>query len=119
MNRRIVLSALSLPICLLLCGCLVMHDNQEKTTGKYVSETTMAQIQPGKTTAGWVKSILGEPSAVDKVDSNSEIWKYSYTEQKESNGAVFLIFAGTTKKEKKGTAFVEFKDGVVTNHWRG
>src|SRR4051794_35669102 len=76
MNRRIVLSALSLPICLLLCGCLVMRQNEEKTTGNYVAKSTIAQIQPGKTTAGWVKSILGEPSAVDKIGPNSEIWKY-------------------------------------------
>jgi hypothetical protein len=41
------------------------------------------------------------------------------TEKKEGSGAIFLIFGGTSSKEKSGTAFVELKDGVVTNKWRG
>ena len=37
----------------------------------------------------------------------------------ESSTAVFLLFGGSDKKETNGTAFVELKDGVVTNKWRG
>ena len=106
-------------VSLALCGCLVTSSNNEKVTGNYVSENTFSQIEPGKTTAGWVKATLGDPSEKKTVpESNSEVWKYQYTEVKEGNGAIFLIFGGSSKKEKQGTAFVEIKDGVVTNKWR-
>ena len=111
---------LSILICILLSGCLVMSQNTEKVTGKYVADNTFNQIEPGKTTAGWVKATLGDPSETTDVnETHSQIWKYNYTLRKEGNGAIFLIFGGQNVKEKDGTAFVEIKDGVVTNKWRG
>ena len=113
------------PVCICLVaalagGCLVSASSNEKRTGNYVADSTFSQIEPGKTSAGWVKATLGEPDTKEKVaDSNSEIWKYSYTEKKESSGAVFLLFGGSDRKEKTGHAFVEIKDGVVVNKWRG
>src|SRR5690242_17068379 len=86
-------------------GCLVASDNSHKRTGNYVPESTFSQIEPGKTSAGWVKATLGEPDSKDKVESTgSEIWKYSYTEKQESSGAVFLLFAGHDTKETNGHA---------------
>jgi outer membrane protein assembly factor BamE (lipoprotein component of BamABCDE complex) len=112
-------------LCIIVCaalaaGCLVSASSNEKRSGNYVADSTFSQIEPGKTSAGWVKATLGEPDSKEKVDaSNSEIWKYSYTEKKESSGAVFLLFGGSDRKEKTGHAFVEIKDGVVVNKWRG
>jgi outer membrane protein assembly factor BamE (lipoprotein component of BamABCDE complex) len=105
---------------LFLSGCLVMSDSKEKTEGKYIAEDTFAQIEPGKTTASWVKATLGDPSSRSKDDaSGDEIWKYNYTQIKEGSGAIFLIFGGTSRKENAGTAFIEFKNGLVTRKWRG
>ena len=117
MNARYALAALSL--CLsLLSGCLVAHSSDQHISGNYVPDTTFDRIEAGKTTAAWVKATLGEPSSKDKVDENSEVWKYSYTEKKESSGAVFLIFGGSDTSEKQRAAYVEMKDGVVKNKWR-
>jgi outer membrane protein assembly factor BamE (lipoprotein component of BamABCDE complex) len=111
---------LSILVCIVLAGCLVTSHNEEKVQGKYVAEATFDQIKPGKTSAGWVKATLGEPSEVTHVDaSQSEVWKYAYTVRKEGGGAIFLIFGGHNVKERPYTAFVEIKDGVVTNKWRG
>ena len=104
--------------CLLLTGCLVMSNREEKITGNYVAATTFDQIEPGTTTAAWVKSTLGDPSETTKVEGTTEIWKYKYSERKESQGAIFLIFGGNNVKERPGTAYVEMKDGVVTKKWR-
>jgi outer membrane protein assembly factor BamE (lipoprotein component of BamABCDE complex) len=105
--------------CMLLCGCLVMANHQEKVEGNYVAPATFDQIEPGKTTAAWVKSTLGEPTEKTKVEGGAnEIWKWRYTERKESQGAIFLIFGGNNVKERPQTAFVEIKDGVVVNKWR-
>src|SRR5215212_8568137 len=96
--------------CLMLSGCLVMSQKEQKMEGNFVADNTFAQIESGKTTAAWIKSTLGEPTEKTKVDgTTSEIWKYKYTERQESNGAIFLIFGGSNVKELRGTAFVEMK----------
>ena len=100
-------------------GCLVAHSSNQHVTGNYVPPSTFDRIEPGKTSAAWVKATLGEPSSKETAGVNTEVWKYSYTEQKESSGAIFLIFGGSDKKEQQRVAYVEIKDGMVTNKWRG
>ena len=100
-------------------GCLVSADSSQHRSGTYVSDETMRQIEPGKTSSGWVRATLGPPTKVDKLDGSGELWKYTDTEKKESSGAVFLIFAGHDKKETSGTVFIEVRDGVVARTWRG
>jgi hypothetical protein len=99
-------------------GCLVSSDTQQTHAGVNVPETTFAQIQPGKTTVGWVQATLGEPTSKTNADGDV-VWKYTYTERTDSSGALFLIFGGHSSTESSKTAYVEFKDGVVVNKWRG
>ena len=106
-------------VLMALSGCLVAGSASEKRTGKYVADTTFSQIEPGKTTAGWVLATLGEPDKKTPADNGVEVWQWCYSEVRENSTAVFLIFAGSNNKETTGTAFVELKDGVVTNKWRG
>jgi hypothetical protein len=103
---------------LALGGCLVAGNSETKRTGTDVPESTFSQIQPGKTTVGWVQATLGEPTTKSKVDDH-EVWKYSYTVRTDNSGAIFLIFGGHSTDEKTHNAFVEFKDGLVINKWRG
>jgi outer membrane protein assembly factor BamE (lipoprotein component of BamABCDE complex) len=100
-------------------GCLVSSTNHDKVEGNYVPENTFDRIKAGETTSGWVKATLGEPSSKEKVENGDEVWKYSYTEVHEGSGAIFLIFGGSDRKEKQRNAYVEFKEGVVSNKWRG
>ena len=117
MNRGHIVIVL---VGLFLTGCLVSSSNEQHVSGNYVADSTFSRIEPGKSTAAWVKATLGDPSEKTEVkESNSEVWKYKYTEHQDSNGAIFLIFGGSSSKEKSGTAFVEIKDGIVTNKWRG
>src|SRR5204863_847582 len=100
--RRIGLFAFIVAVSL-LSGCLVSATSNEKRTGNYVPESTFSQIELGKTSAGWVQATLGEPSSKNKVEAtDTEIWKYSYTERKDSSGAVFLLFGGHDSKETTG-----------------
>jgi outer membrane protein assembly factor BamE (lipoprotein component of BamABCDE complex) len=100
-------------------GCLVTSDSSEHRSGNYVADSTFDQIRPGKTTEGWVDATLGKPTSVSHLADGTDIWKYSYTERRDSSGAVFLIFGGSSSSEKTHTAFVEIKDGIVRNAWRG
>ncbi|HEX4795307.1 MAG TPA: outer membrane protein assembly factor BamE [Humisphaera sp.] len=122
--RRISISRALISISLMgslvfLTGCLVSASSDQRRSGNYVSDETLKQIEPGMTTVGWIRATLGEPTKVDKLEDGTELWKYSYTEHKNSSGAVFLLFAGSDKQEKNGTVFVQTKNGVVTKTWRG
>ena len=116
MKRITPFVLLLLAVCV-SSGCLVSSSSKSKVSGNFVPPATFDQIEPGKTTAAWVKATLGEPSARQTADG-IEVWKYNYTEEKDSSGAIFLIFAGSDKKERQHVAYVEIKDGVVTKKWR-
>jgi outer membrane protein assembly factor BamE (lipoprotein component of BamABCDE complex) len=113
--RNAILLLLS---ALLLTGCLVTHNSSTTHNGTQVTSETFDQIKPGATTAGWVLATLGQPTSKTSTGSD-EIWKYVYTEHTDSSGAIFLIFGGSDSSDKSETAFVEIKDGIVTNKWRG
>jgi len=121
LNHRTFIPLWLVSISLLFCcglGCLVSSDTTSRRSGNYISDSTFAQIEPGKTTAAWVKATIGPPTSISTVD-NMEIWKYTYVERKESSGAVFLVFGGHNENETDHTAFVQIKDGVVVKAWRG
>ena len=99
-------------------GCLISSDHHESTTGTQVSDTTFNQIKPSKTTEDWIRSTLGPPTSESSLRDGGRILKYSYTERRESSGAVFLIFGGHDEKQIEHTAFVEVHSGLVTNAWR-
>ena len=108
-------------LCLALpsAGCLVGGHSDVHQEGNYVSPETLSQISNGETKASWVRAVLGEPNEKIRVDEHDEIWRYAYSETKDSSGYVFLLFSNSDKKVTKSNVFVEFKDGVVTNRWRG
>jgi outer membrane protein assembly factor BamE (lipoprotein component of BamABCDE complex) len=101
-----------------LGGCLVTASSETTHNGTRVAPDTFAQIKPGTTTAGWVEATLGPPTSKNKT-GDDEVWKYVYTEHTDSGGAIFLIFGGSGSSDKSETSFIEFKDGVVINKWRG
>jgi outer membrane protein assembly factor BamE (lipoprotein component of BamABCDE complex) len=111
-------SAPILILSLLCTGCLVTHTSNTTHKGIEVTPETFAQIKPGSTTIGWVQATLGNPTEKTRND-NDEVWKYIFTEHTDSSGAVFLIFGGSDSTEKSETTFIEFKDGIVINKWRG
>lgn len=112
--RALLILVLLLPAA----GCLVSSTSRQSVSGNYVPENTFDRIKAGQTTASWVKATLGEPSSKETAGESTEVWKYSYTEVKEGSGAIFLIFGGSDRKEQQRTAYVEIKDGIVSNKWR-
>jgi outer membrane protein assembly factor BamE (lipoprotein component of BamABCDE complex) len=101
-----------------LTGCLVSSQNKRTTSGNYISSAAFSEIKEGTTTGEWVKATLGDPTSSSKLADGSEIWKWSYTETRDGQGTVFLLFSGSDQTVTKSNAFVEIKDGVVTRKWR-
>jgi outer membrane protein assembly factor BamE (lipoprotein component of BamABCDE complex) len=119
MGPSLLLTAIFAVIAATSTGCLVSGTSKHVRSGNYVSEDTFSRIKPGKTTAGWVAATLGEPTTRTHLDDGSEVWKWTYTETRDSSGAVFLLFGHRSQRTTDGAAFVELKNGLVVNKWRG
>jgi outer membrane protein assembly factor BamE (lipoprotein component of BamABCDE complex) len=119
MLRNLSVLAVSLFLMFTGAGCLVGVSNTDTQSGNYVAQSTIDQIEPNQTTKSWVADIVGQPTSKVKVDDQTEIWKYSYSEKHESSGAVFLIFGGSNTKETAHTLFIEFRGDVVSRKWVG
>jgi len=117
MNRTILTLGLS-ALAFTSAGCLIVSNKEVSKSGVEVSENTLAQIEPGKTTGDWLQTTLGPPTVQSKLSNGNEIWRYTYTETKSSGGAVFLIFAGSDEKSVEHAVMFELKDGIVQRSWR-
>ncbi len=109
--------ALAAATLCLLSGCLISQSSNTTHSGTRVSPEAFAQVKLGETTTGWVTATLGAPSSVSRT-GDDEIWKYVYNEHTDSDGRIFLIFAGSNSSDKTENAFFEFKNGIVVNKWR-
>ena len=118
MNAKQILVFLVLCTSLLMTGCLVTGSNKETGSGTKVSDETFRQIKVNETSEEWVRATLGPPTSDTTMQSGGHILKYTYTERRESSGAVFLIFGGHDEKTVEHNAFFEVKNGIVTKAWR-
>jgi len=107
--------------CLLfsLAGCLINSSSSVNETGRLVSDSTLQQIEPGKTTQEWLVATLGEPTSRSPVRSpgNVEILGYSHERVRRSSGSVFLLFGSSSTNTNRSTTFFEVTDGVVSRFW--
>lgn len=103
----------------LLSGCLVSSRSHSHESGVRISAATLEQIQIGKTTEGWLRAMLGEPSSVTDIPDRpgQRILRYTHRIEKGSGGAVFLIFAGSSKEVTTSRTYFEITDGIVTRYW--
>ena len=106
-------------LLLLSAGCVVVQsDSQTSSSGREVSEATLAQIQPG-TSQDYVLALLGEPTRKSPLGDGSAIWKWSHTRKETSSGSFILLFSGDRTVEIESACYVEFgTDGLVRRTWR-
>jgi len=103
----------------LLGGCLVASSNRTDEYGTRVSDATLQQVESGKTTEQWLIATLGEPTSSRVVDDSCghRVHRYEYRVERESSGAVFLIYAGESETVERTNNYFEVKDGIVIKHW--
>ncbi len=108
-------------LLLLLGACSVVEHRNDVSfgeTGQLVSEKTLAQIVPGKTTKAWVLSYLGEPSATKMGEEGEELLVYSYDTIEQKKLRVILFYQTRSTQVESKKVFVSLKDGVVTRCWK-
>lgn len=111
---------LALPTALLslaLSGCIMSSNGRTSQSGQYVSPKTFDQIQDGNSKE-YVLAILGHPTSRTSLEDGVEIWKWRYTETRDSSRQIIFLLNTSNKNEAEHNTFVEFEDGLVTNAWR-
>jgi len=115
----------TITICSLLAfslaatGCIASGSRKER--GHYIGPETISRITPGETTESWVKSVLGEPTTVTTIsntDGNTTLWRYDWSVTAKASSYLFPLAIASANKESQGSAYIEFKDGVVLRAWR-
>jgi hypothetical protein len=104
-------------IIVLASGCLVSKGSTVRASGTKVSQPTLSQIEPGKTTESWLLAVAGEPSSRRKIDDHTSILRYEHSTTVRKGGSVFLLFRGHEEKTEKSAAVFEVTDGIITRYW--
>jgi len=98
------------------CAIVSSHSDVDRT-GNYVSPETFEQVKVGTSTE-YVTAILGEPSSKSTLSDGTEIWKWRYTEVRESHGGVIFVVNSRKTTDSVHNSYVEFQDGKVARAWR-
>ncbi|HTF87647.1 MAG TPA: outer membrane protein assembly factor BamE [Planctomycetota bacterium] len=106
----------ALCMCFVLPGCLIGSKTSSQNSGKFVSQNTLAQIEPGKDKS-YVVALIGDPTSKTKLDDSSELWKWCYTQDKRSTNSVIFLVGTESHTATERTTFVEFHDGKVVKAW--
>jgi len=114
---RSTVFAAALALCAITPSCLIGSSSHTKVTGRDFGPDTLAQVQPGRTKS-YVLAILGDPTDKIAVEDGTDIWKWRFTESRDSSGSVIFLVASDSQTETRHTTYVEFKDGVVLKAWR-
>ena len=83
-----------------------------------VSQKTLDQIEPGKTSKVKLLALLGEPTRKKELSDGSELYTYSYVKKTTNNVAVFLVLAMHEDDEKHDSLYFEIENDVVRKFWR-
>jgi len=106
-------------LSLLAPGCLTLR-SEDKYGGKgqMVSQTTMDQIEPGKTSKGKLVAILGEPTRTKEYDDGVELYVYECTRRSRRGIEVLLLLDSSTDSMKIHRLYYEIRNNVVQTAWR-
>ena len=105
---RHVARCLVLVAFLPLAGC----GRTTTSTGRYVSDATVAQLVPGKTDGNWVLLVVGEPDERRTGPGESEtwVWHNRRTRREHKIGA-------KTEWIERNTFLVLTSDGRIEHAW--
>ena len=119
MDKQLITGVLLALFAITASGCLIISGNSIDQSGVRISQSTMEQIEIGRTTEQWVIAALGEPTSRAEVGGDEDITllRYEYRVRQAKGGAVFLIFAGGSETTKRTTTYFEFTDGILSRTW--
>ena len=89
--------------------------------GTSISDELLERVNPGKTTGEWVEAVFGEPSKKTPLSDGTEIWRWTYKPVAQEVSVVSLFGGGSEKEPKLAstTVYVQLRDGIVIDKWKG
>lgn len=89
--------------------------------GTNISDELLERVNVNKTTGEWVEAVFGPPSAKTPLSDGTEIWRWTYKPIAQEVSVVSLFGGGSEKEPKLATrtVFVQLRDGVVIDKWKG
>lgn len=113
-----IATACLLASTLALGGCLIASSKESRISGAYVQPNTVSKVHLNETTALEVEELLGLPSNTTTNDDGSETWNWNWSKHTDDDGAVFLVFGGSTEKTIHESVHIKFIDGIAVKKWR-
>ena len=110
----LAVTAAGMPGCLVVAGSQTVYGQ----SGEPVSESTLSEIEPGKTTKDWLVGVMGQPTSKADLSEGGEIYIYEYVQTKHDSAVIFLLLSANNKVQQRKKVFFEIKDGVVQKYWR-
>ncbi len=99
-------------------GCLISSSKDSRISGAYVQPNTVSKVRLNHTSAQEVEELLGLPSNTTENDDGTETWNWNWSKHTDDDGAVFLVFGGSTEKTVHESVHIKFRDGVAIKKWR-
>ena len=99
-----------------LSSCAIDFSTDVQRAGNYVGAETMKKITLGKSQE-YVAALLGNPSSKTSSNEGVEIWRWGFSQKRETSTHFIFIFDGDSESNMSGNAWVEFKDGRVVKSW--
>ncbi len=112
--RRVVVIACVVVTATTLTGCLIASNNRVDVTGREVSAAEFNSIKPGVTSEREVLELFGPATSTTPMSDGGVMHTWTAVKREERGGAVFLIFASSSKKTTRQSMNVTCKDAIVT-----
>ena len=99
-------------------GCMALHTASTRARGTLITKEALEQVTPGETTREGLVAVFGHPTTVKELPDGGELLKYEYTQRRNSNLAVLVLFAGHEDVvERRSVACFAVRDGIVQRRW--
>ena len=116
-RHRLALSVTALATAFLVSGCVLVVDSSSRyLDGPLQDNQTLAAIEPGQTTRDSVIDSFGRPAGTYVNDDGNEVLRYVSVQERETEIAVFLLFAMDLSGEEVRTLHIEIEDGTVKSY---
>lgn len=118
--KRAVIAGAVFFFLLTPAGCvnLISSSRHQSITGAYVEPRDTARVFIGRTTPEQTAELLGQPTKRATNDDGSELWTWSWRQERSSSGGVFLLGHGSNEETLQKSFHVLFEDGAAARKWQ-
>ncbi len=113
MLRMLLVGAL----CMTLMSCLFTVDAKQSTRDSSWSDHERDQLVVGKTDAQWLRTHIGEPDQISRLEGGTEIWRYENDKRSKSRVGLILLFNINIESDSTETLALTLENDVVTDQW--